>query len=104
MESGGQSISEGGNERAREASALQRARSAFEECLVVLRGEGEVTVHGCKKILLYSTELIRLKMRRRTLCIRGKGLACTSFSGGIMMLEGRIDAISYETEACVQEK
>ena len=104
MESGGQSISEGGNERAREASALQRARSAFEECLVVLRGEGEVTVHGCKKILLYSTELIRLKMRRRTLCIRGKGLACISFSGGIMMLEGQIDAISYETEACVQEK
>ena len=97
MEAENNAVPEGAG-GARELNVLRRAMGAFDTCLVVWRGEGELTVHGCKKILLYSTEAIRLRVGRRTLCVRGKGLSCTSFSGGIMMLEGRIDAVCYETE------
>lgn len=80
----------------RERGWLQRELEVLEEGLVVLRGESTMTVRGCRRILLYSNTLIRLRMRRRVLCVEGSALCCTSFSGGVIMLAGRIVSVRYE--------
>ena len=91
-------LKSGGMGRLRHKRGVPRAVALFDDRLIVLRGESEMTVHGCKKILQYSTDRICLLMRGRQLCIRGNGLFCTSFSGGVITLEGRIDSVCYEAE------
>ncbi len=76
------------------SSAMQIQKNF--EPLIVLRGQHELTVYGCRKILLYTPPEIRLSMRKRQLCIFGKALSCTSFSGGAVTVEGMIEAIRYE--------
>lgn len=83
---------------------LTNGAASFTEPLVVLRGQREATVYGCRKILLYTPPEIRLRMRKKHLCILGEGLCCTSFSGGTVTVEGKIDAIRYvrETEERIE--
>lgn len=64
--------------------------------IIVMYGDRRMTVQGCKKILAYSPAEIRLQLKHRTLCVRGEGLGCTSFSGGCTTLQGRIDAVNFE--------
>lgn len=75
------------------------AFSAFTgtEDLLVLYGNTRLCVRGCEKILLYSKEEIRLRLRRkgRQLCIIGEDLQCVSFSGGSVTVVGRIRILSY---------
>lgn len=66
------------------------------ETMVVLRGQSELTVYGCKKILLYTKPEIRLSMPKKQLCILGEDLLCTSFTGGAVTVEGKIEAVRYE--------
>ena len=84
------------DETVHERGGIRRAADLFEDGMIVLRGERMMTVHGCKKILLYSTERIRLRMRRRKLSVYGGELCCTSFSGGVITIEGEIDGVQYE--------
>lgn len=62
---------------------------------VVIYGEHRITVQGCRKILSYSPTEILLRLKRRSLCIRGEGLICTAFSGGGTSLQGVIRSIEY---------
>ena len=62
---------------------------------VVLRGRGEATVHGCRRILSYSPQEICFGMKRERLTVTGKGLYCSSFVGGTVTVMGRIDSFSY---------
>ena len=71
-------------------------KNGFFEPLVVIRGQGEMTVYGCRKILLYTPQEIRLSLRKRSFCITGESLCCTSFSGGAVTVEGRIESVRYE--------
>lgn len=65
--------------------------------MIVLRGQGQATLYGCRKILRYSPEEIRLRVGRREVSLVGKGLICTCFSAGCVTVEGRIDALLYCT-------
>ena len=82
---------------ANEMGGLRRVCTSLDSCLVIWRGERELTVHGCSRILLYSNEQIRLQMKRKSLSVRGRGLCCSSFSAGVMVLEGEICSVCYET-------
>lgn len=66
------------------------------EPMVVLHGEREAVVYGCRKILLYTAEEIRFSVRKRRLCVLGENLTCSSFSGGTVTVEGNISSIRYE--------
>lgn len=64
--------------------------------ITVIYGDRRMTVQGCKKILAYAPSEIRLQLKNRVLCVRGEGLACSSFSGGCTTLEGLILSVHYE--------
>ena len=66
------------------------------EPTVVLCGDREAVVYGCRRILLYTTEEIRFLIRKRCVCVLGEELVCSSFSGGTVTVEGRILSIRYE--------
>ena len=65
--------------------------------LVVLRGDREAVVYGCRKILYYGEREIRLSVGRCPLFVKGERLYCSSFSGGAVTVEGEIRLIGYET-------
>lgn len=75
-----------------------------------VEGKRRVTVYGCRKILVYSPKEIRLQLAKETLCVVGEGLYCSSFSAGIVTVEGIIGGVVYgtwrdasRTEAAVRE-
>ena len=63
--------------------------------LVILRGNREVTVYSCRKILLYTPCEIRLLAAGHPISIVGEDLFCTSFSGGTVTVRGRIFGVHY---------
>lgn len=63
--------------------------------LIVLAGDSRATLHGCRRILRYSPEEIRLCIGRREVSLTGERLICTCFSGGSVTVEGVIRAVSF---------
>ncbi len=64
-----------------------------------LRGMEELTVHGCRRILHYGEEEIRLSMKKYILSIVGEGLYCASFYNGAVRVSGRIKSLEFD-ERC----
>ena len=63
---------------------------------VMLSGQNELVVHGCKKILSYGEERIELAVAKLRLVIEGEGLLCSAFGGGAVTVVGKIVAIRLE--------
>ena len=64
--------------------------------LVILHGEREAIVYGCRRILSYGGVEIRLCVGKKQLRITGRGLYCSSFSGNAVTVVGEIQDIGYE--------
>ena len=62
---------------------------------VEMRGNSNVCVHGCKKILLYTTEEVRVRMSGCVLCVSGNNLYCTTYHSGNIEIDGVINSVSY---------
>jgi hypothetical protein len=58
--------------------------------LLTLSGAGELTVCGCKEILAYSEEDVRLSLGRICLHVMGARLLCTAFGAGSVTVTGNI--------------
>lgn len=65
---------------------------------IVIHGQCGVTVHGCRRIVLYSPCEIRLRTGRRTVAITGTCLFCTSFSAGTVTVSGRVAGVLFVDE------
>ena len=63
-----------------------------------LRGRNSLLVKGCRRILTYSPECIKLMVRKDTLMINGKRLACTSYHSGSVGIEGTIFSLILGAE------
>lgn len=63
---------------------------------VTVQGDARVMAQGCRRILTYTGVLIRLRLRRNILAVRGENLICVSFSCGCATVEGRIVSVSFE--------
>lgn len=63
---------------------------------VELRGRTNVVVHGCREILLYTTEEVRLRLRGCVVCVRGAGLYCTAYHTGTADIDGQITSVGFE--------
>lgn len=68
-------------------------RSGF---MAELRGKSGVTVKGCRRILFYSREAIRLDTRDGTVTVAGAGLTCTAYLSDSVGIEGRIDGVYFD--------
>lgn len=65
---------------------------------VDLRGRNDVVIHGCCKILDYHPDEVRLQMKTCRLSVKGVRLRCMSYLAGAVVLDGRIDSVSFEDE------
>ena len=61
-----------------------------------LFGREYLLIRGCKKILLYTTEEIRLSLCQYVLVIRGKELYCASYYSGAVRVDGLICSLELE--------
>ncbi|MBR2354074.1 MAG: YabP/YqfC family sporulation protein [Clostridia bacterium] len=66
------------------------------ETLVELRGRGSLSVSGCRGILDYTPELIRLSLKKGNLLIEGRRLSCASYLAGSVGIDGQIDSLRFE--------
>ena len=76
----------------------ERYKQPRQSDLILLRGQGSATVYGCRRILHYSPERISLQGGGRVVILEGKGMICTSFSGGSASVRGRILGVSLEAD------
>ena len=68
-----------------------------------LSGQNELTVRGCRRILSYGPECIRLSLGKTVLSVRGKRLLCTQFEAGTVTVQGWICGIELEGEGSTHE-
>lgn len=61
-----------------------------------MRGEHQLIVSGCRKILEYSPQRIRLAIKGFSLVICGEGLVCSSYFERAVGIEGIICCISLD--------
>ena len=61
-----------------------------------LRGRHSMTVHGCCRILDFTPEEIRLKLKDCILCVQGCRLICTAYLAGAVGVEGSIASLHFE--------
>ena len=67
--------------------------------LIEIRGRNAMTVSGCGRILHYTPEEIRIRLKEGILSICGKRLSCTSYHAGAVGIDGYICRVSFEEEA-----
>lgn len=60
-----------------------------------VEGKRKATVYGCRRILIYSPTEIRLLLAKEELSVVGEGLYCSSFSAGVVTVEGVIGGVLY---------
>ena len=61
-----------------------------------MRGEHQLIVNGCRKILEYSPRRIRLSVKGFSLIISGEGLICSSYFERAVGIEGVICSIQLD--------
>ena len=64
--------------------------------MLEMRGRGDLTVRGCRKILLYTAQEIRLLLCEYVLVIKGEGLYCASYYAGAVRVDGEIASLEFE--------
>jgi len=65
---------------------------------VEIRGKSNVCVHGCREILLYTPEEVRVRMSGCVLSVKGLSLYCTAYHSGNAEIDGIIDSVSFAEE------
>lgn len=61
-----------------------------------LSGQNELSVRGCRRILEYGENCIRLLLGKTALTVDGKDLLCTTFAPEILVIRGHIRMLSFE--------
>ena len=62
---------------------------------IEIRGRGEVSICGCKRIVKYSEGEIILRIGKELLMIRGRGLTCSAYFSGNIGIGGYIDSLAF---------
>ena len=65
-------------------------------CHLELRGRSSLAVGGCRGIIEYSPDSVRLRLHKSILSIRGERLVCDSYTFGELHVCGHINAIEFE--------
>lgn len=62
---------------------------------IEMRGQYNLRLSGCRKILMYAPERIVLSCRRGTVSVDGKRLVCISYHTGNVEIEGLIEGLYF---------
>jgi sporulation protein YqfC len=65
------------------------------EAKIEMLGNREIIIDGCKGIVEYEENLIKLSLGETVLSLSGVGLVITSFDSGIAVINGQIGEISF---------
>ena len=65
---------------------------------IELRGREYLTVEGCRRILTYTPNLMRLRLCRCVLAVEGERLLCHSYLSGAVAIEGHICRLGFEED------
>ena len=65
---------------------------------IEMRGRELLFLQGCRRIIKYSTEEMILAAKGFDVSIKGERLVCTTYYGGAVTVEGRIDKIDFTAE------
>ncbi len=65
-------------------------------CRLELRGRSSLAVGGCRGIIEYSPSIIRLRLRDGKLTVTGESLTCDSYTGGEVLISGRVNIMEFE--------
>lgn len=63
---------------------------------VAVSGDREVSVTGCRKVLTYEEELVRIETKGCVVAVRGDSLSLKAYHPGEMRITGRIDGLAIE--------
>ena len=63
---------------------------------IEITGRSEAVIWGCRSILVYSENLIRLETKGPDIIIEGERLCCPAYGGGSVVVSGHFNSISYE--------
>ncbi len=74
---------------------LRRIRNGVSGCesSAFLRSSKEITVCGCKKVLHYAPETVRLLLTDGIMEISGEGITAATYFGREIKLSGKIDTV-----------
>ncbi|MBE6530233.1 MAG: hypothetical protein E7680_06530 [Ruminococcaceae bacterium] len=64
--------------------------------VIMIYGNRRAVIRGCRKILSYEPDEIRILLGKRSVRVSGKDLRCVSFAVGSTTVEGRIRSVSFE--------
>ena len=81
---------------ARIKRALEIDEILGENDVLEMHGTRELTVRECRNIIHYADEEIKLALKEYVLTIKGDGLYCTSYSGGAVCVDGKIEELKFE--------
>lgn len=82
-----------GNEKKQNKFAIPIITS--HEAKIEMSGNREIIIDGCKGIVEYEEDLIKLSLGEMLLTLSGDSLVITSFDSGIAVINGQILNISF---------
>lgn len=66
------------------------------DMLIEIRGRTNARIHGCKEILVYTTDNVKLQLSECILQVIGKELYCTSYGSGTIEIDGMISSVELD--------
>lgn len=64
-------------------------------CYLELRGQNDLRLQGCRRIAAYDESEIVLRLRRGHVKVLGRGLGCSSYHAGCVVISGWITGIEF---------
>ena len=63
--------------------------------MIEIKGRNSLMVRGETKIIVYTPEIIRIKIGEGILSVSGERLICTSYYANAVGIEGMIESVSF---------
>ena len=76
-------------------SRFQLPQMTINEPKIEMSGNREIVIDGCKGVVEYGENLIKLTLGERVLTLYGSELVIASFDSGIAVINGQIGDISF---------
>ncbi len=76
-------------------SKFQLSQVIVNEPKIEMTGNREIIIDGCKGVVEYSENLIKLNLGETVLALSGDGLVINSFDSSIVVITGQISDISF---------